>query len=305
MGPEIYRIEDLVKMNKPSNVIEEVQKIVHLIYPHFDFNQIYRVFEDILKLFHGEYPNFRRCNTRYHDLKHTTDCLMAMARLIHGASVEGVNFQERDLTMGLIAALMHDTGYIQTIDDKSGTGAKYTLIHISRSIDFSKKYFADNGFSTHDFEFCRNCLNCTGLDVKIRDILFESPEQEMLGKMLGTSDLLGQLAGRTYLEKLSFLFQEFQEGGFFDYEDEFELLKKTYEFWEFTKKRLAAEFNHMDRFMIPHFRVRWGINRNLYIEAIERNINCLKGIMDNHPADYQKYLKRGSLLVNGEQNESP
>jgi HD superfamily phosphodiesterase len=252
--------------------------------------------KDILKLFRGEYPGYRQCYLQFHDLKHTTDCLMAMARLIHGAFIEGVILPERDVSLGLIAALMHDTGYIQTLDDKSGTGAKYTLTHISRSIEFCEKYFSENRFSIYESRVCLNCLKCTGLDVRPKDILFDSHEHEMLAKMLGTSDLLGQMADRTYLSKLPFLFKEFKEGKVPGFRDEFELLQKTPGFWEFTLNRFATDLDGMDRFMRSHFRVRWSIDRDLYLEAIENHIKYLKFLLEHHPTDYRKCLRRGGFM---------
>jgi hypothetical protein len=296
MASEIIKLEDLVPMNDPQNVIEEIQKIVFMMFPRFNFDPTYKVFNDVLKLFRGEYPGYRQCTLHFHDLKHTTDCLMAMARLIHGAFVEGVLLPERDVSLGLIAALMHDTGYIQTIDDKSGTGAKYTLTHVSRSIEFCRKYFSKNGFSLYDFGVCRNCLKCTGLDVHTKDILFDSHKHEILAKMLGTSDLLGQMADRTYLSRLRFLFGEFKEGGVPGFGDELDLLRKTPAFWEFTRKRFAAELNSMDHFMRNHFRVRWGIDRDLYLEAIENHINYLKFLLEHHPSDFRRYLRRGDFM---------
>jgi hypothetical protein len=293
---EIIKLEDLVPMNDPQKVIEEIQKIVFTIYPGFDFDPAKNTFHDVLKLFRGEYPGYRQCTLQFHDLKHTTDCLMAMARLIHGAFVEGVLLPERDVSLGLIAALMHDTGYIQTSDDMSGTGAKYTLTHVSRSIEFCRKYFSEKGFSLYDFEVCRNCLNCTGLDVHTKDILFDSPEHEIIAKMLGTSDLLGQMADRTYLSRLTFLFREFKEGGVPGFGDELDLLRKTPGFWEFTRKRFAAELDSMDHFMRNHFRVRWGIDRDLYLEAIENHIKYLQFLLEHHPTDYRKYLRRGGFM---------
>ena len=295
MASEI-KIEDLVPMNDTQKVIEEVQKIVFMMYPGFDFDPVHKVFNDVLKLFRGEYPGYRQCTLQFHDLKHTMDCLMAMARLIHGAFVEEFIFPEQDVFLGLAAALMHDTGYIQTTDDKSGTGAQYTLTHVSRSIEFCNKYFSENKFSLYDPGVCHNCLECTGLDMKTKDILFDSPEHEMLAKMVGTSDLLGQMADRTYLSKITFLFKEFKEGGVPGFRDEFELLQKTPGFWEFTRHRFATEMGGTDHFMRNHFRVRWGIDRDLYKEAIEGNIKYLKFLLEHHPTDYRRYLRRGGLL---------
>jgi len=100
------------------------------------------------------------------------DCLLVTTKLIHGAFLNGVNFEKRDVTLGLISALLHDTGYIQAVEDDTGTGAKYTVCHIQRSIDFMKKYFHDNGFPSEYLPICRNLLRCTGLDVKIAKIDF-------------------------------------------------------------------------------------------------------------------------------------
>jgi hypothetical protein len=294
--PEFLRFEDLVPMGNPQEVLEEVKKIVHLMYRVFNFNPVQAVFKDVVKLFRGKYPGYRACNTRYHDLKHTTSCLLAMARLIHGGFVQGTVIEERDAALGLIAALLHDTGYIQTAEDDDGTGAKYTMVHVERSIEFMKIYFAQYGYSSEDFLFCRNCLKCTGLEVKIGELEFISRNNETLGQMLGTADLLGQMADRAYLEKLPFLYHEFKEGGVPGFADELDLLQKTPAFWEFTQKRLAGELGGVDRLMRDHFRVRWGIDQDIDREIVERNIAYLQFILVNHGDDYQRYLRRDGLI---------
>lgn len=294
--PEFLIFEDLVPMGNPQEVLEEVKKIVHLMYPAFDFNPVEDVFKDVVKLFRGEYPGYRACNTWYHDLKHTTDCLLAMARLIHGGFVQGRVMKERDVALGLIAALLHDTGYIQTVEDDNGTGAKYTMVHVDRSIEFMRIYFAQRGYSAKDFLFCRNCLKCTGLEVKIDALQFISPNNETLGQMLGTADLLGQMADQTYLERLRFLYHEFKEGGVPGFADELDLLQKTPAFWEFTQKRLAGELGGVDRLMRDHFRVRWGIDQDMNRETVERNIANLQFILVNHGDDYQRYLRRDASI---------
>jgi hypothetical protein len=93
-----------------------------MIFEDFDFERVDLAFTDFMDLFAGRYPGYRKCNTRYHDLKHTTDTFMAMARLIHGAAIKGIKITRRGTSLWLISALMHDTGYIQTVDDQTGTG---------------------------------------------------------------------------------------------------------------------------------------------------------------------------------------
>lgn len=290
------RFEDLVLMNNPYVVFEEVCRIISVLHPYFNFTALDRVFQDVVKLFRGEYPGYQQCNTRYHDLRHTTDCLLAMARLMHGASLNGLTLPERDAALGLISALFHDTGYLQSDADVGGTGAKYTLVHVDRSVAFMEQYFTLAGFSSADLEFCRCCVQCTGLDVKISELPFKSAHHQAVGCMLGTADLLGQMADRSYLERLPFLYREFQEGRVPGFESELDLLKKTPAFWEFTQSRLAVDLKNMDRYMRDHFRVWWGLDQDLNRDTIEENIAYLKFVLENHGSEYHKYLRRVGLM---------
>lgn len=289
--------ENFDSIIRPKDVFSEVKETILLVRPHFDFDLFDSIYQDIVKLFNGEYFGYQGCNTGYHDLRHTEGCLLGMARLIHGASLNGNNFYEKELNLGLISAAMHDTGYIQTADDNNGTGGKFTIVHIDRSIEFMKKYLIKRGFSSEEYRFCENCLRCTGINVKIKDIHFLSRENELMGKFLGTADLMGQMSDPLYLEKLPILFQELHEAGVTIYKNEFDLLKKTPDFWEFTQNRFVTELGNVDRYLRDHFRVRWGIDRDLDREAIEKNINELRHILKHHPADYHRYLQRLRVTV--------
>ncbi len=282
-------------LEEPQDFLKEAETIVRLMFPQFDFSLIRKVFADIERLFGGKYPGYRACNTRYHDLNHTLQCFLVMARLMHGAFINGIFFTATNAALGLISALMHDTGYIQLTGDKTGTGGKYTLVHIDRSIQVVEKYFNKNEFSMGDYIFCRNCLKCTGNNVKIKEIPFESREQEILGKILGTADLIGQMADKHYLMKIPFLFAEFKEGGVSIFSDELALLKATPDFWEFTKQRFLTEYGNVDRYLHDHFRVRWGIDRDLDREAIERNIRCLQYILEHHEDNYRSYFSEAGI----------
>jgi hypothetical protein len=280
-------------MENLQAVLDEVHTIICLMSPEFCFRQIEEVLDDIMRLFKGLYPGYRACNTGYHDLKHTTDSFLAIARLIHGAHINGENFTDRGVSLALISALMHDTGYIQLEDDLTGTGGKYTLIHIDRSIEFMRKYFTEKGYTTEEFRFCICCLKCTGLDVKIGEVPFISKENEILGKMLGTADLLGQMADRTYLEKLFHLFRELDEGRVPGFGSELELLEKTPGFYEFTKERFSTELGGINRHMRAHFRARWNMDEDFYASAIKRHMDYLKFITEHHREDYRAFLRRG------------
>jgi len=290
------QLSDLIPMESPEKVISEVKIIISMEFHEFDFRPLYRIFYDIVRLYNGKYPGYQKCNTNYHDIIHTTNTLLAMMRIIHGYILKHKRLSEKHITLGLISALMHDTGYIQTIDDTFGTGAKYTLEHITRSIQFMKNYLEKNNYSKKDFIFCKNCISCTGINTKINDNIFSSHEEEIIGKILGVADLLGQISDRNYLENLLFLYYEFREGNVLGFDSEFDILKKTLDFFNTTRERFKKEFDNLDRFMIYHFKERWDIDRDLYIEGIEKNIKYLKFILDKHEKDYLKQLRRGDVV---------
>jgi hypothetical protein len=289
MGKKPEYLEEILR---PKNIFEEVKTITSLIFPEFNFSLVSSICHDIVKLFHGEYVGYQKCDTDYHNLRHTQECLLEMARLIHGVSLNDSPFTEKDVNLGLISAILHDTGYIKASNEDGGTGGKFTIVHIDRSIKFMRKYLSQRGFTSKDIQYCRNCLKCTGLTVKIHKIKFISHENELMGKILGTADLMGQMADPSYLQKLPFLFKEFQEAGIKLYVDEFDLLEKTPGFWEFTKNRFENDLGGMDRYLRDHFRVRWSIDRDLNREAIEKNIAYLNYILQHHRHDYRRFLER-------------
>ena len=295
---EIDKIQlaKFVNMGDPQSVLDEVRTIVLMVFPDFNFKPFKAVSKDTVDLFRGKYPGYQECNTVYHDLKHTTDSLLAMTRLIHGAILMGEPFSRESVGMGLIATLLHDTGYIQAQEDDSGSGAKYTQTHIDRSIEFLDKYYMQRGYSRQDVKDSSDMLRCTGLNVVIEKIRFRSKEIEILGKMLGTADLIGQMADRTYLEKLLFLYYEFQEGNVGDYKNELDLLGKTLGFHTLTKNRLANELGNVTQYMIHHFKERWSLDADMYAITIDRNMTYLKSIMEKHGEKYRDYLRRGGYV---------
>lgn len=289
-------LSDLLEMNSSEAVLDEVKTILHSIYPDFDDSPIISAFNLTIKLFKGQYPGYQACNTEYHDIHHTIDTFLAMARLIHGAMIENAAFTERQINQGLISALLHDAGYIQEEHDKEGTGSKYTADHVQRSMDFVSKHGGELGLSGEEVESCRNMILCTDLAVDISSIDFNPSKIEILSKMLGTADLLAQMADRTYLEKLLFLYHEFKEAKVGGYEGEVDLLRKTVGFYDFISQRLKKTLDATDQFMISHFASRWNIQTNLYHEAIEKQRNYLSQILGNPDSDPRDSLKRGEIV---------
>jgi hypothetical protein len=288
------KLIQLVNIEDPDCVLKEVKFILLSMNSDFSTKNIENVFQDIIMLFQGKYQGYQACNTEYHDLRHTLEVFLATSRLIHGALIDGRLISEKMINIGIISALMHDTGYSQTLDDVNGTGAKYTVSHILRSIEFCTKYFAGSPSYGGDLNSFRDILLCTGFTDRIEGIKFSSPEVETVGKILGAADLLGQMADRLYLEKLLYLYHEFKDAGIAGFENEYDLLKKTVTFYGQSLNRMEKDLSGVHKHMKSHFRVRWGLDRNLYIDSIENNIDYLKYIIQQD--DYMSFLKRGGIV---------
>jgi len=296
MHKSTIKLYDLVNAKDPDSLLQEVKHIVSRICPNFDFHALEQAFSDTVKLFKGDYPGYRESNTKYHDLRHTMDVLLASARLLHGAFVQGAQLSARTVELALIGALFHDVGLIQTEDDLEGTGAKHTIGHEQRSVFFMENYFAEHrAGKEEDIRDCSHMILCTTLRTETQDIPFKSLEIELAGKIMATADLLGQMADREYLEKLLLLYEEFEEAGL-PYESLYDLLEKTPDFFDMALNRFATVLDGVNEYMIVHFRDRWNLDRDLYKESVLRNLEYLRKVLKMGPKDYVKRLRRGGIV---------
>ncbi|MEN8190917.1 MAG: hypothetical protein ABFS19_13810 [Thermodesulfobacteriota bacterium] len=113
---------------------------------------------------------------------------------------------------------------------------------------------------------------------------------------MGSADILAQMADRYYLERLPLLFAEHQEGGIGNYNSVLELMEQTSDFYHnVVIDRLAHSFGNLTKFMQVHFRERWGMERNLYLENIKKNIKYIRFVLRECQGDIdsvKKYLRR-------------
>jgi len=292
---------DLVDSRDHQAVFKEIVHILSLLNADIIRNRFQSVYDDIICLFNGEYPGYRASNTRYHNLEHSMMVTLATARLTHGCVKAGQQFDPGNILLGLLAALYHDSGLIQTKQDRKGTGAKYTIGHEDRSVKFMRKNLSGKKFSKTQMDDCGHLIRCTNLNIEIKDIPFRSTESEILGKIVGSADLLAQMADRNYLEKLILLFKEFEEAGIPGFDSEGELLEKTEGFYKnVASKRLKKDLGNISLNMKYHFKDRWDIDRDLYAESISNNIKYLKSILSDGKKNrlfYQQHLRRGGIIT--------
>jgi hypothetical protein len=289
-------ISTLLAIGSSEEVLSEVLEIMRLISPDFNTEPVRNVFDAVERLYRGDFPGYRACNTGYHDFRHAIEAFLAISRLIHGAVLDNESISERQIITALIAAILHDVGYIQEESDTQGTGAKHKAHHEQRSMDFLSRHGFEFGLSAEEIAAGRVIILCTDMDTDIKTISFPTPQIELLGKLLGAADLMAQLAERKYLEKLLYLYYECKEAGVGDYESELDILRKAVNFYDFFEERLRTTLGGVDRFMQLHFASKWGINKNLYHEAINKQKDYLLKILKIPDADPRDYLKQGGIV---------
>ncbi len=292
----VTHIEDLIPPGEHKQILVEVLLLIDRMGVG-DKELVERAFNDTVRLFEGEYPGYRASNTRYHDLDHTCSVILAMARLLHGSFLEGVKWSDRGVALGLLGAMFHDVGLIQKEGDIEGTGAKYTLGHEERSIAFLSQYLSQVGIGQDAIEEAAQMIGCTIMAKAPNTIHFFSDEHRMLGYMVGTADLLAQMAERTYLEKLLLLFREFEEAQIPGFDTELVLLEKTEAFYtDVVKRRLEDQLGGVTRYMHTHFKERWGIDEDLYQRMIRQNLVYLHDVLEQDKEIYRERLRRGGIV---------
>ncbi|MEN6617000.1 MAG: hypothetical protein ABFD12_10630, partial [Syntrophorhabdus sp.] len=246
---------------------------------------ISRVLHDVIDLFNGQRPGYHPCDTKYHNLVHTLQTVPPFVEIIGGWNKSGskprIPFHTFEL--GIIGVLLHDTGYIRQEGDDSGTGAKYTLTHVQRSIEFADKYLDELAFSLPDKKCILTIIHCTGVTLDI-DIPFDSDEERIIGYALGTADLLGQMSAFDYLDMLPILYNEFAESYIFSSSDNMpgkspppfasadDLIRSTPSFYEnvaLGRFKIMGSMEHYISYCYDG-------HHNPYMTAIEANIEAIR-----------------------------
>jgi hypothetical protein len=294
MSPSSVQLYDLVNPKDSDKILTELLEIAELCkFKDKAVKAITETHNDIVNLFNGKYKGYRASNAKYHNLEHTCSVVMSTARLLHGCIVNKFAvINETNFTLGIISAYFHDTGMIQEEGDTVGTGAKYTIGHEQRSINFMTKYMLSKGYSDTDIRLCSEAIQSTKLNTPPSKIKFSNMYSEMIGRIVGSADLIAQIADRTYLEKLNLLFAEFHEARLPGFNTELDLLKQTEDFYTKTaRKRLNEDFGGIHRHLKAHFNHKWNIDKDLYTQAIEANVSYIRNLVDICKDDYDCYME--------------
>src|SRR6185503_21120844 len=111
-----YDVSNHVNVEDPAHVGGSVVALFAARYPGADLGPLSHAFADTRALFGGAYPGYLPCDTLYHDLRHTLDVSLAMARLVDGhdrTHPEPERLGARRAMLGVIISLLHDSGYMR------------------------------------------------------------------------------------------------------------------------------------------------------------------------------------------------
>jgi hypothetical protein len=280
-----FDVTNRINTTDPVCVKLEVIRIYRSLYSRNQAPTLSRAFDDVVRLYRGDFPGYTRCDTEYHDIQHVMEVTLAMARLMDGYehSHAGPHIEERLFQLGVICALFHDMGYIRRVNDNTHRkGAEYTRTHVSRGARFLRQYLPTLGLEDLA-EVAGSIVHFTGYERPVASIRVPSPEFKLIGSLLGSADIIAQMADRCYLEKCrDRLYPEFVDGGiarqstdagevvvFASPED---LLRKTPQFYHNATKRLETDLGRGYQYAQAHF----GGGTNLYMDALRQNIRWVE-----------------------------
>jgi len=290
-------VTNRVNVEDAARVRDAVLAIYAVRYPGADLAPLERGFADFAALFEGRYPGYLACDTLYHDMRHTLDMTLAMARLVDGherSCAAADRLGPRRAVLGVLVALLHDSGYLKRAAEAAvENGAVFTKTHVSRGADFISGYLPSVGFGA-EAPLAARLVHFTGYEMEIDDIRVDDPKDRLVGCLVGTADLLGQMSDRMYLEKCrEFLYKEFVWGKvarerlpdgheLVRYASPEDLIIKTPGFYEYVARlRMQKKLASVDRYAGAHFD-----GPNLYQAEIDRNMDFLRATIET--ADFSR-----------------
>jgi len=297
-----FQLFCIFESGNTADPLDEIILLASQICPQSDCSLLRKVHRDVSTIFSGHSHGFEAGDTGYHNLRHTHSVVLATIRLFHGLYHQNRLLPADIIFQGLLSAYFHDSGMLPQNLEEAHNGASYAQHHEKRSIAILDHYLRDNDFPN---QYCRNCetiIQYTMLEWEADDSEMEDNRLHLCGQVVGTADLLAQMADRYYLESLPLLFQEHRNSGIDKHTSALDLMHSTLDFHDqVIKKRLNKTLGNIAPAMQTHFRTRWNIDRNLYLENIQLNLDYLKKITEDCSMDlscWGKYLRRNPPEAN-------
>ena len=285
-----FDVTNRIDTTEPGAVAEETGGIYARLYQRDVPPYLAQAFADLARLYRGEFPGYHSCDTDYHDIQHVLDVTLAMGRLMDGCvrAANGATIDEPLFVLGVVTALFHDCGYIRhRKDTKHQYGAEYTLTHVSRGARFLQDYLPTIGLGELAAAASR-VIHFTGYEMPVSRIRVPAPEYRLIGNLLGSADILAQMADRCYLEKCyARLYPEFVLGGVTRrrldnaseevvYRSAAELVLKVPNFYQVATRRLDQDLAGHYVYAEKHFG-----DQNLYLDEVHKNVEHARSLGSN------------------------
>lgn len=234
--------------------------------------------EFAFQLFHGRIEGYQACDTAFHDFDHTLEATIAVLDLLdaHKEKELITTLTDRDREIALAAVLLHDSGYLKKSGDCEGSGAKYSTIHVGRSCFLAWDLLPQFGFRSGELRQIQYAICATSIAAEMTRIGFRNQREWLIGALVGTGDMLGQMAADDYPERLAGLYLEFREASKFSrfqktsfgvYQSLIDLLQGTEKFFSgYVIGMLEEQWHGLYSLLTD----RDGNNR--YLERIRTNI---------------------------------
>jgi len=310
-----YDVTNTIRISDPREVGREVSRLLRALYRGINLAPVTRAFDTFTRIYTGTLPGYHGCDTWYHDAQHSLDCTLAMTRLLDGHErtvPKRSRVGDRRAQLGVICALFHDVGYIRRQEETQiRNGAELTLCHVTRSGEFLADFLPTVGFA-REAAMAKQMVHFTGYEMPLDKVRVRGAKDRRLGFLLGTADLVAQMADREYPEKChSFLYREFEVCGLAGpaqpgrpapiYQSPEDLLRKTPEFArKLFHDRLDGYFEGVYRHIEDHFG-----GQNPYLAEIRRHIDYIRQVIETgdlellrrRPESINAHALRGLLGV--------
>jgi hypothetical protein len=217
--PTLHDVTGTVRLDDPAEVAATIDAILSRHGPQagLDRNLLYAGFAFAGRLYAGSHPGYLACDMPYHDLRHALDAALTTARLVDGgrrsAAADAVALAAEHGLLAVLLALLHDTGFLRTSAEASLCGPQLAAAHEARSVAFASAYLATTSCAHH--AHLAELILATRVATAPSSLLEgRSAAERAIGCMIGSADLLCQMADARYLERcFHHLYPELVLGG--------------------------------------------------------------------------------------------
>ncbi|GIK85397.1 MAG: hypothetical protein BroJett026_08780 [Betaproteobacteria bacterium] len=273
-----------VALDDPRAVADATAAILARTYgAAFDAAVLHDAFAYAAQLFGGRLPGYLACDMPYHDLRHSHDAALAAARLVDGrVRTAGAAALPADAgTAAVVLALLHDTGFLRTRAESAQRGPQFAAVHESRSVAVADAYLRRSALAH------RANLSPMIMATRVAERtapLYAGREDDAIavGCILGTADLLCQVADPRYLERCyHHLYAELAlgaaEGGAAAFRDARDLVARTPAFCtSVVEPRLAGDLRGAAATLGAHFG-----GHDPYAASVRTNVDRCRRIVDD------------------------